>query len=203
MQKMMAQYLDHVGKIISTVKSNPVNMTIAKESWDHHELNKLHNVDSKVSILMKIHALTLEEGDRVRSMRMTRDIELTEVEFPNEAMGGSKGWKVAMIVWKGQSNLDEMNTVHIGFHHRIVILWLSECWMRLKDDTRKLCVYRDERKEPNHPTDQLEFYFEIVGPNWSCHHNITWHGHLCISFPISLSKSNKTGLQLHIFIVLL
>ena len=80
------------------MKSNLVNIIVAKESWEHHELSELQNADSKLSILMKIHTLTLEEGDGVRSMRMTRDIELTKVEFPNEAVGGSKGWKVAVAV---------------------------------------------------------------------------------------------------------
>lgn len=53
-------------------------------------------------------------------MSVTRDVEISEVEFPNEGVGVAEDGKVSCVVRKGEADLNQVEAIHVGFEHDVV-----------------------------------------------------------------------------------
>ena len=51
---------------------------------------------------------------------VTRDVEISEVEFPDEGVGVAEDGKVSCVVRKGEADLNQVEAIHVGFEHDVV-----------------------------------------------------------------------------------
>ena len=84
-------------------------------------------------------------------MGVTRDVEIFEVEFPDEGVGGAEGGKVSGVVGKGKADLNQVEAVDVGFEYGVVRDGLAVAeggvaGVGTHDDTGELGVHRDERE---------------------------------------------------------
>lgn len=58
-------------------------------------------------------------------MGVTRDVEVSEVELPDEAVGGAECGKVSHLIGESKTDLDQVEAVDVGFKHSVVRGWFS------------------------------------------------------------------------------
>ena len=82
-------------------------------------------------------------------MRVTRDVEVLEIEFPDEVFGGSEVREVAVIVGESEADLDDREAVNVGLEDSVVCGRSPEVGVggggggigAADDDTRELGVH--------------------------------------------------------------
>ena len=52
-------------------------------------------------------------------MGVTSDVEVLEVELPDEGVVGAEFGEVAVVVGEGEADLDQMQAVHVGFQYGV------------------------------------------------------------------------------------
>ena len=147
----MRQQFHQISEIVRAVKSHLANGVVADQTGRHHQFCEPERVNPKVTILLKINALATQQLDRVVGVSVTRDVEISEVEFPDEGVGGAEGGKVSGVVGKGKADLNQVEAVDVGFEYGVVRDGLAVAeggvaGVGTHDDTGELGVHRDERE---------------------------------------------------------
>jgi len=53
-------------------------------------------------------------------MGVTRHVEVSEVELPDEGVGGAECGKVPHLIGESETDLDQVEAVDVGFKHGVV-----------------------------------------------------------------------------------
>ncbi|KAH1240445.1 hypothetical protein GmHk_07G018303 [Glycine max] len=110
----MHQQFHQIFKIVRVVKSHPANDIVADQTGQHHQFCESKRVDPKVVILLEIDALAMQQLNIVMGVGVTCDVEISEVEFPDEGVGGAEGGKISRIVGKGEADLDQVEAITLA-----------------------------------------------------------------------------------------
>ena len=102
------------------MKRHPAHGIVADESRRHHEFSEARGLYAVGGVTREIDSLTAEEIDGVQRVGVTRNVEVTEVEFPDGAVSGEIG-KVAGGVGESEADLDEVESVDVGLEEAVVV----------------------------------------------------------------------------------
>jgi len=154
------------------VKGDPADGVVADQTGRHHELGEPAGIYALVTVAVEIDALATEEVDGVGGVGVTGDVEVGEVELPDEAVMGTEIGEVTKGVGKGEADLDEVEGVDVGFEEEVVIGGSEaahggvQLRRGTKDEAGEFGVHGDEREVVDEVPDELELGFQVVGPDF-------------------------------------
>lgn len=99
-------------------------------------------------------------------MFIAGDVELTEIELPNDAaVGAAKVREVPGGVGERDPHLNQLERIHIGFEGLVVVEGVGVMVVVAENDAGELCVHRDERETLDEGADEREFVLDVLGPD--------------------------------------
>ncbi|KAK8933445.1 hypothetical protein KSP39_PZI015781 [Platanthera zijinensis] len=131
------------------------------------QFREVAGVDPHLSVLVEIDTVAAEHLNRFRRSAVAKHIEISEVEFQDEAGAGqAEAGKVAFFVGEGDAHLDDLERVHIGLDEGVALVRVEEAVMakRAVDDVGEFGVHGGEREPLGVFTDEIELRLQIVRP---------------------------------------
>ena len=117
-------------------------------------------------------------------MGVAIDVEVAEVELPDELTPvGAEIGEVAVGVGESEADLDEAESVDVGFEEVVEVTGVSaaeKSWLRLVNNAGKLSVHGDEGEIFDDSADQLKLRVEILSPDRTNHDRTATIGEICI-----------------------
>lgn len=113
--------LHQVPEVVRAVKRDPAHRLVADEPGRHHQLGEPGRVNPFFPVPLEVDPLSHQQRDRVRSVRVTRHVEVLEVELPDEPVAGSEVGKVTGGVGESKTDLDEVQNVDVRLQNAVVI----------------------------------------------------------------------------------
>lgn len=99
-----------------------------------------------LSVFLEVNTLTSEQLYGVGGVSVARDVEITEIEFPDETVGRAQMRKIAMGVGESEADLDEIQSVDVGLKNvvmmrRAALISVGRIVRRAEDETREFGVH--------------------------------------------------------------
>ncbi|KAH1222368.1 hypothetical protein GmHk_12G035545 [Glycine max] len=164
------QDLNQVPEIVRAVKRHPTHRVVADESRGHHEFGEQVGVDALRRVAAEVDSLAAEEIDGVRRVGVTLHVEVTEVEFPDEAVGGSEVGEISVGIRESETDLDQVKCINVGLEKAVVdgrweVGFCGVYSVGTENDAGEFGVHGNERVIIDDLTNQLEFGFEVGCPD--------------------------------------
>lgn len=161
--------LDQVPEIVGAVKRDPADGVVTEKTGWHEQVGEPGRVDAVLGVPLEVDPLAFQEVDGIGSVGVTRQVEIPEVELPNEGVGGTESGEVAVGVGEGEADLDKVQNVDVWLEETVVVGGASARWIggraRAEDDAGKLRIHGNERESMVELSDEAEFVFQIEIPN--------------------------------------
>lgn len=161
--------LYQVPKIVRAVERHPTDWVIAHQPRRHHQLGEPGGVHTLLPVPLKVDPLCPEQLDRVRSVGVTRDVEIGEIELPDEPILRSQIGEASVGVGEGETDLDEVQGINVGFQDLVMIggsaVVETGVGSGTKDETGEFGVHGNKRVVVDDLPYELKLRFQIMRPD--------------------------------------
>lgn len=166
-QGLTGDGLDEVTEVIPTVKGNVGHILVTDKPRRHHELREVRDGHAILESRLEIEALVAEEVDRGGGVFVAGDVEVAEIELPDEAaVGTAEVREVPGGVGERDPHLNQFESVDIRFEGFVVVEGVGVVVVVVaEDDAGELGVHGDKREAIYEVADEREFVVNVLGPN--------------------------------------
>lgn len=149
------------------MESYPVDGVVENGAGGDEELREQLRVHTFLLVFLEVHPGFLEEFYGMGGEGVAADVELPEVELPDDgAAGVGGGGEAARSVEEGEAELEEVEAVDVGADVLVVgVGELLEGPGVVDDDAGELGVHGDEREVVDDVSDHVDLRFEVSGPH--------------------------------------
>lgn len=149
------------------MKGNVSDIVVAQQARRHHELREKGGRDAALASVLEVDPLVAEEVDRVGRVIVSRNVEIAEIELPDEAaVGLAEVGEVPKRVGERDPHLNELERVDIGFESPVPLQGVGVGAVVADNDAGELGVHGNEGIPIDELADEGEFFLEIPVPDW-------------------------------------
>lgn len=158
--------LDEIPKVIPAVKGDVSNIVVAQQARWHHELSKTWGRNAKLASGLKVDALVPEEINGIGRVIIPRDVEISEIELPDEAaVGETEVGEIPKRVRQSDPHLNELERVYVGFESLVVLEGVGIRAMVANNDTRELGIHRNKGIAIDKLAYEGKLILKVAGPD--------------------------------------
>ena len=149
------------------MESHPLDSIIEDDTRGHQEFPESLRVDAHLIIALEVDPGGHEELNGVVGEDVVLRIELTKVELPDAAPAVGRR-EITLIVGEGETQLDELEEVDVGFEGLVVELGGGlEIPHGAEDNSGEFGVHGNVGEIIYYLADERDFFFQVVVPHFS------------------------------------